>query len=173
MPISVSISVKLPNKRMFDGKLFVEALEKQMQQKTVPALTGMFEKTVEGWDDKPSFKSSKIHEADRIGVRVYASGGRAANIYRLVNNGAPAHEIASGKLGFLLFRPGYSSSTRPRILGSRAKRRFGNYIFPQVVNHPGFEAREFDQTIADAHYPDFVRDMQEVFRNPIFLEGSL
>lgn len=158
---------------MFDGKLFVEALEKQLQEKTVPALTGMFEKTVDGWDDKPAFRNSKIRESNRIGVKVFASGGRAANIYRLVNNGAPPHEIASGKLGFLLFRPGYSASTRPQTLSSRAKRRFGNYIFPRVVNHPGFEARKFDQTIADTHYPDFVKDMQEVFRNPMFIEGNL
>ena len=169
----IRITVKLPNKRMFDGKLFVEALEKQLQQKTVPALTNMFEKTVEGWDDKPTFKNSRIHESDRIGVRVYASGGRAARIYALVNNGAPAHEIAAGKLGFLLFRPGYRAATSPRIIGSRAKQRFGNYIYPRVVNHPGFEPRLFDSTIAFAHAPEFVRDMQEVFRNPLFLEGNL
>jgi hypothetical protein len=34
-------------------------------------------------------------------------------------------------------------------------------VASHLVHHPGFDAREFSQTIADTHEPEFREDMQQ------------
>jgi hypothetical protein len=160
--VDIRISVKLPDPSRFSSEKFIDAIERAQRDKTVPALTNMFKQTVEGWANKPDFRSEKIRTSSSIGVRVYAAGEHADQ-YALVVRGSPAHTIRPKNGGFLRFQPGYRAGTRPRMLNSRSLQRFGGYVQAEGVHHPGFEAREFDEVIGETHKPDFERDMQEAF----------
>lgn len=164
MPINISLKAIVPkDMSVFDGNAYVGRLVRKQLSETIPALELVFRQTVDGWEHKPQFKGQQKITRNSITMSVSASGPHADQ-YALVNSGSPPHQIRAGRLGFLLFRPGYRASTRPRMLSSRAKQRFGNYIFPRVVNHPGFEAREFDETIAEIFEPVFAADMAEAMK---------
>lgn len=160
----IRISIKLPDPSKFSSQRFIDAIEKAQQDKIVPALKNLFRQTVEGWQNPPEFMSEKIRTPNSIGVRVFA-GGPNAEKYALVVKGSPRHPIYPKNRGLLYFRPGYVPSTKPRVLSSRAYSRSGDYVSASKVDHPGFEAREFDQVIGEQHKPDFERDMQDAIND--------
>jgi hypothetical protein len=160
----IRISVTMPDMSKFSAKEYVDRIAQAQRDKTVPELTRLFKLTVDGWDNKPRFDWEQQITSHSIGVRVY-SAGENSDQYALVVKGSPPHTIRSKNGGLLHYQPGYRPSTKPRILSSHAKSRFGAYISTPVVNHPGFDAREFDQAIAETHKPDFERDMQDAMRN--------
>jgi len=87
-----------------------------------------------------------------------------SEIYALVNAGSPPHPIYPRKGGFLRFKPGYRPATTPGQLRSRRAYRSGKYVIARSISdpeHPGFEARNFDELVAKEYDPQFVKDMQE------------
>jgi hypothetical protein len=160
MGLRVSIRVTVP-KEVISQIGFQEAIARAQREKTAPELKRLFAKTVEGWENKPYWNQDQKVSSARISMAVSA-GGPNADQYALVNNGASPHAIwPRSRNGFLRFQPGYQSATRPHILSSRSKQRFGGFVSARMVNHPGFEAREFDQAVADEYAPYFEQDMQD------------
>lgn len=159
MAVEVSITVTVPKSLLNDAQVRAE-IERTLKADTTRDLKAQFDKTVEGWLDKPSFSQRFTNRVDYLSVTVFASGPNA-DTYALVNAGAPAHTITPRRGGLLRFQPGYQAATRPRVIGSRAKRRSGAYIATMQVQHPGFEAREFDQVIAETVDPKFRKDIQD------------
>jgi hypothetical protein len=163
MGISIRVSVKVP-KEVFNRQAVVERIISTQKTKTAPALENYFRKTTEGWQNPPEWTRRQTVTSHSIAMAVFASGNNADQ-YRLVNNGAPPHSIQPRQQGGMLhFQPGYHASTKPRVLASGAFSRFGNYISTMSVDHPGFEPRDFDQTVAETHYDDFVQDMQDAMK---------
>ena len=160
---NISIKITMPDMENFKGENYVKRLTDKMRSDTIPALRLAFNHTVEGWENRPDFKSNIDVTSSSISVSVYPSGPNADQ-YALVSKGSPPHTIRPKNGGLLKFQPGYNSATRPRILSSRSKVRFGNYVTAKVVNHPGFEAREFPETISDMYYPIFLDEMQEAMK---------
>lgn len=148
---------------VFDGNAYVGRLVRKQLSETIPALETVFRHTVDGWEHKPTFKGTQRITRNSITMSVSASGPHADQ-YALVNSGSPPHTINARRGGLLRFQRGYRASTRPRMLSSRAKSRFGPYVGAVQVNHPGFEAREFDETIAELFQPIFEADMAEAMR---------
>jgi len=91
---------------------------------------------------------------------VIHSGGNNTEQYALVNAGARPHVIRPRHARILKFQRGYRAATRPRVIGSHAAARYGPVVTAQAVHHPGFEAREFDETIAKEYAPRFREDMR-------------
>lgn len=163
MGISIRVTVKVP-KEVFNRRAVVERIIAAQKTKTAPALETYFRKTTEGWQTPPEWTRRQTVTSQSIAMAVFASG-KNADQYRLVNNGAPPHSIQPSQQGGMLrFRPGYHASTKPRVLASGPFNRFGNFISTMSVDHPGFEPRDFDQAVAEAHFDDFVRDMQDAMK---------
>jgi hypothetical protein len=163
MGISVRIKVKIPEE-VFNRQAVVERIIAAQRTKTAPALESYFRKTTEGWQTPPEWSRRQTVTSHSIAMAVFASGPHADQ-YKLVNNGASPHSIRPRQQGGMLrFQPGYHAATKPHVLSSNAFSRFGNFISSMGVEHPGFEAREFDLAVAEAHFDDFARDMQDAMK---------
>lgn len=171
MAIRVSVKLTVPDK-VLNPQNVIDEIAKTQRNKTAPDVKRLFKQTVEGWQNPPTFIHRQQILRNEIGVTISATGSRmglhgltAANQYSLVNAGADPHPIptpgTTAQGGFLRFQRGYHSSTRPRVLSSRAYMRYGPYSAALSVDHRGFEAREFDQMIADEYTDTFRDDMQE------------
>jgi hypothetical protein len=148
---------------ILDSSSIRSEIKSKMRSKTGPEIRDEFEKTVEGWDNAPNFNVTVYDSVNSIITHVFPSGAGTTQ-YERVNEGAPPHRITPRRRGMLRFQTGYRPATSPRVIGSRAKSRFGNFISTPSVNHPGFEARKFDETIAEAYADTFAEDMQEAIR---------
>lgn len=156
MAISIRVSVKIPE-LVINSKLVQHAIERKMQTKTGPDLQKEFKKTVEGWSNPPPFNPHVYHGRDLRTV-VYTESER----YGWVNFGTDAHRITPKNVrGLLRFQPGYRAATRPGVIGSSRPSRFGDHVSSRGVFHPGVEARNFDQMIAEGYADTFVEDIQE------------
>ena len=160
MTASVQIIVTVPDSLINDARVRDE-IEKALRTRTAPELRRQFNKTVEGWGHKPGFSQKFASRTDYISATVYASGPNADQ-YGIVNYGSPPHRIPARRGGMLRFYSGYSAATRPRVIGSRAKRRSGEiWVAREIPKHPGFDAREFDVAIAEEIAPGFEKDINE------------
>lgn len=128
-----------------------------------PRVKKDFEGTVEGWENKPVFQTRLTIRTDRVTLLVWPSGDNA-NQYNLVSAGSPAHRIPGSGVKRMSFKAGYKSATRPGSLKSSAKVRSGPIVGAQVVNHPGFEGRDFYKQIAKKNQPAFRRDQENALR---------
>jgi len=164
MSAQIQIKVTVPE-IVLNSATVRDAIMRKMQKKTAPDLQRMFRGTVNGWQDKPDFlqqfRNSPSEVSTTVRPGLNSSGGKT---YVIVNNGAEPHRITPRRGGMLRFQPGYRAGTRPRVLNSRSYSRFGSFISAQAVNHPGFEAREFDQEIADQYADTFVDDMNDAIK---------
>ena len=171
MALRVSVQLTVPD-QVLNPQNVIDEIAKTQRNKTAPEVQRMFRSTVVGWNNPPKFAYRQRIASDEIGVTIYASGSRvgshgltAVDQYSLVNAGAKRHPIplpgTTALGGFLRFQRGYHSSTRPRVLSSRAYQRYGPYSTALSVNHLGFDAREFDQEIADQYTDTFRDDMQD------------
>jgi hypothetical protein len=156
---NIRITVKVPE-IVLNSDFILTRISQKMKSKTGPDLRALFRRTVEGWDNPPDF-SQKFHVGrDYCSTTVWPSG-RNKNQYNLVNEGSPPHIILPRRARMLRFQVGYRAATKPRVIGSSAKQRFGPYTGSAGVAHPGFEAREFDSAIAEEYQDTFAADMQD------------
>lgn len=162
MSARISITVKVPEVVLRTEFIRVSILQ-QMQRKTAPDLQRLFKQTVQGWKDPPVFLQKFTNSPSEVSTTVWpGQNTKGGKIYALVNAGSPRHPIFPRRRGGMLrFYAGYRPSTRPRVLRSGPNARFGDYVGSYGVNHPGFEAREFDSTIAEQYEETFVEDMQD------------
>jgi len=167
----ISVTLNVPNKILNPQNVIREIARVQRSQ-TAPDVRRLFQRTVVGWKNPPGFPNIQKIERDSIGITTSAIGTirsshglTATQQYALVNVGANQHPIPTPGTtavgGWLRFQRGYSSSTRPRVLSSRAYIRSGVFRRARSVDHPGFDPREFDAEIADQYTPTFTADMQD------------
>lgn len=157
--VSFSVKVSLPEKP-FTTKKWLDEVARTQRQTSVPRLKALFQKTVFGWSKKPDFGWSQTRTANEMSITMYPQG-EAADIWQLVNAGSPPHSIMPKRGGFLSFRPGYRSATKPGSLQSGRAYRSGKYVGAGRVEHPGFEARDFIELIAQEYENPYVGDIQD------------
>lgn len=157
--VSIRVTVSLP-KTDFASKKWLDSIARVQRTNSVPVLRKLFKETVFGWSRKPDFGWSQSKSASEITIRMYPTGPNA-EIWALVSAGAPRHTIQPQKPnGILSFRPGYRSATKPGTLKSSRAYRSGKPVIAKVVDHPGFEGRNFPELIAQKFADDFGMDMQ-------------
>lgn len=158
--VSVKIKVNLP-KTKFATKKWLDGVASAQRTSTVPALRALFRKTVFGWKEKPDFGWSQTKSQDEIGITMYPRGP-GADIWAMLNQGIPPHQIYPRKQGGMLrFQPGYRASTTPGSIMSKRAYRSGKPISVPHVNHPGVQARSFTQAIVFEYAMNFTKDMQK------------
>lgn len=160
--VSIRVEVLLP-KGKFATKGWLDEIARVQRRTSVPRLRKLFQKTVFGWSKKPDFGWAQRRSADAMSITMYPQG-IYADKWELVNAGSPPHTIRPKK-GFLRFRPGYRSATTPGQLQSRRAYRSGKYIGVRKVDHPGFEARKFDELIAQEYENPYMNEMQDAINN--------
>ena len=156
--VAIRVNVTVP-KEVLNSQAVVEALKRMLRTQTAPDLRQMFQGTTEGWKSRPGWFQRYEFQTGRLSAFVFPTGN-AASTYALVNAGSPPHTIRRRRSPTLRFQTGYRPATTPRVLTSRAAARSGEVITPTQVRHPGFEAREFDATIAERYQPVFEFDVQ-------------
>lgn len=162
--VKILVRAITPRKKPFDFSAFEREIREEMRIGVKPDVVKELKKTVEGWETPVRFGTRLTVRRDSIELFAFATGP-GADTYNLVSSGAPEHEIRPRTPGgSLTFQTGYVPATRPRVLSSKRKRRFGPAISVRRVMHPGFEAREFYETVADVYRPEYRRRIKNALQ---------
>lgn len=168
----VKIAVYCP-KTFFRYQTVKDSISLFMRKKTAPEVKALFRQTVYGWSHKPRFQQKLTNRPDYMAMSVWASGDNA-NQYSLVNFGTRPHTIYPVNAKMLRFKWGgrgsYRASTTPGKLMSKRHYKTGPVRSFLSVDHPGFEARRFDQTIAEQYRDTFKKDMRTAIRAAVSAE---
>ena len=138
-------------------------IERAMRRKTGPEIRAEFHKTVNGWNDQPSFNPSYHNTSEYVSTTVRPSGKGTTN-YERVNNGVESHWLGPKRSGALHFKAFRQASTWPRLIRSQRSRRFGPYWHSKGHMSGVVEPREFDEVIALEYADTFAEDMQDAIR---------
>lgn len=144
---------------LFDA--FEKEIRDSMTSEANPELRTEFYKTVDSWETPVYFRGTIRTIPGKSITLTVAPYGSGKELYQLVARGARPHVIEPRRAEYLRFQRGYRSATRVRWIGSRRKQRFGDTVMTQHVNHPGFEARNWDYEIAEQYTPRFIQLMNE------------
>jgi len=137
---------------------FLNAMRKQATE-----IKREFEKTTESWEHEVKFEST-------VGLRRTPPGPEVLvwtddEIYGYVNDGTRPHPIFPVRARMLRFQWGgkgsYTPKTTPRVIGSKSGGPSGPVVHRPYVQHPGTEARHFDEEIQKQHEPKFKRAMEK------------
>jgi hypothetical protein len=157
--VKILVRTISPRKTPFDFKAFEREFRKEFNTNIKQDVLSDFDRTVDGWRNKPDFGSKLRIFPHMITFDVFAIG-KNADQYNLVDAGSPEHPIvphASRPGGRLRYRRGYTPATTPRVISSRRSQRSGPFVIAKAVNHPGFEGREFYKTIGEDYLFEYRR----------------
>lgn len=135
----MKLTVKVPRAVFGNPGALVRAIDNGLDNLAELARVD-FETTVETWENPPEFTIE-----EKPGERIV---GTDNEVYGFVNNGTPPHIIVGKPGKGLAFSPGGRPKTTPGVIGSTSGSRGSGVIVRPRVNHPGTEARNFDQAIA-------------------------
>lgn len=110
--------------------------------------------TTQTWSHKPDFEIQEP-SADRRVV------GTDDEIYGYVTHGTKPHIIVprNGKM-LTWIGANYRPKTRPRYIGSNKGGNDNTIVYTKMVQHPGTEAREFDEAVAEKWRDQLPKIMQ-------------
>lgn len=148
------ITVFVPKSIVGDPRKLARAVANALDGAMIGAQAD-FQVTTQTWEHQPTFTLSKPNEDTRI-----VSTDDA--IYGYVNFGTKPHIIVPRNGKVLTWIGGnFKAKTRPRVIGSNKGSNKGNTIvYTKLVQHPGNEAREFDETIAKKWCRELPKTMQ-------------
>ena len=154
-----TVRVIVPKGKVFDAKKLVRGLANGMDALAEGILVD-FEVTTQTWEHQPEFAITKLNAVDRV-------IGTTDRIYGFVNDGTPPHLIYPKNGRALTFMGPYRAKTRPAQIRSY-KGATGNTITytRAPVQHPGTDARSFDQAIKNK----WVRRSQETVQRAVDAE---
>lgn len=136
----ISLRAIIPKGTILDAEALARAIENTLDG-VAKDIKVDFDVTTQTWKDRPDFAIEK-----RDG---YRSVSTEDEIYGYVNFGTRPHLIMARPGGGLRFQTGFRPKTRVRYIGSNAGGASGPFVGAKSVQHPGSEAREFDQTIQE------------------------
>jgi hypothetical protein len=116
--------------------------------------------TTQTWAKKPDFEISEPDPYSRV-------IGTDDEIYGYVNDGTKPHLIVARNGKALAFGVPSGAKTTPRVIGSSAGRKGSTMIRRKAVQHPGTDAREFDQAIAEKWENQLPTTMQRAIDSEI------
>jgi len=113
--------------------------------------------TVSQWSTQPKFE--KLVQVGPESVEVLV--GTDDFVYKLVSGGTRPHIIRVKRARALRFQAGYKAKTMPGVISSQSGGAFGPNVYALQVQHPGTEARKFEETIGKKWRPRFKREMEQ------------
>lgn len=143
----------IPKKLSVDPLKMARVITNTMQA-TALAIQTDFKATTQTWETKPSFAIDSPTPYERV-------IGTDDDIYSMLNEGTPEHDIVPKMGKVLVFRTPFRPKSRPRYIGSNAGSKGGNVVFTRKpVHHPGTEPRAWNTTIAEKWRKQFATIMQ-------------
>jgi hypothetical protein len=129
-----------------------------------------FRKTTETWKHQPKFED----EISLTGPGPILTVFTEDEIYGYVSGGTRPHEIWAGiytgksdkkQLSFVWGGKGsYKAKTKPGVIGSSKGGATGSLTHRAYVQHPGTEARKFEETIQKKRQKWFKREMEKAMK---------
>ena len=101
-----------------------------------------FATTTQTWGDKPEFA---IEQPDPY-TRIVGTDGE---IYGMLNEGTPAHDIRPRNGRILRFGTPFRAKTVPRSISSGPGSKGKNVVWSRGVHHPGTKPRKWDEAIRE------------------------
>ncbi len=101
-----------------------------------------FDVTTQTWSNPPKAKIELI--GDTV-ANIFIADER----YTWVNEGTRPHPIPKTGTARLVFQANYKAKTVVRTIASTTGGPFGPTVYARAVEHPGTEARKFDEVIAE------------------------
>jgi hypothetical protein len=131
--------------KKFNDKAIYQQLVSGMEQ-VVDEGHELFQKTVKDFNSKPAFEKNVKAEENRIEGYVLTDDEN----YKRLDRGTKPHVIRPKRPGgMLVFRLPFRSKTGLHRLPSRKGSIGKNVIFARKVNHPGFEARRYQERVSE------------------------
>jgi len=100
-----------------------------------------FDVTTRTWTNPPKAKIQLVGDTTAL---IFISNDR----YTWVNEGTKAHQILPRNASRLVFQANYKAKTVVGTIASRPGGSFGPTVYSMGVEHPGTQARKFDDLIA-------------------------
>lgn len=145
-------------KRLQKGHFRLEMLNAMRKAGTV--VKKDFEKTTATWNHKPKF----VVVISLTGPGPVMLVDTDDKIYGYVTKGTEPHLIVPRRAKALSFTWGgkgsYKAKTKPGVIGSSTGGPTGKRVFRAYVEHPGTEARKFDEAIKKRREKWFKRQME-------------
>jgi hypothetical protein len=157
MPFSAKVFV--PKSLIANPKGLARAVANGLDGAAAGALVD-FQVTTATWSRKVQFLIDKS-QADRRIV------GTDDEIYGYVSGGTKPHIIVAHGKALVFPGGGFRPKTRPRYIGSNKGSKGGAVIFRPVVHHPGTEAREFDEAIAEKWQKELPKTLQRAIDSEV------
>lgn len=137
----VGIKVIIPKRAMAEPRKMAQAIKNALDGAAKAAQVD-FNVTAQTWQHKPAFTIDSPSDFSRV-------IGTDDEVYGYVNSGTRPHVIKPRNGKVLAFGSSFSPKTAPRVIGSGGGSKGGGTVFSRGVNHPGTDAREFDQAKAE------------------------
>lgn len=154
-------------KKLDEGKMRLQLLNGLRLVRT-QMLEG-FHKTTKTWEHKVEFVGSKPSLKEDLPTISVTTDD---DIYTLVNEGSPRHYIPLGHLDYpLFFHSEYGAKTAPGVIDSWEGGPGEKDTFADVVDHPGFPGRKFDEAIGVALQDFFFKTMEEAMQKAARASG--
>jgi len=141
---TIGITV-LPPAKPINEKRLLKALETACNQ-TLRSMQKDFQKTTRTWNTPVTFVVVKMTPN---GQDLEGATGTDNKIYLYVTRGTKPHIIRAKNGKVLSFPSKYRAKTRRRVIRSYTGGGSGARRYAKEVKHPGTQAREFEEEIAD------------------------
>jgi len=157
----MAILVKTIKPQRFNDRAFRARIQ-STARKVAGEMEKDFKATTATWKHKVKFEKLVDVAASPVQILV----GTDDEIYGYVNNGTKPHPIFAGiytgrsNKAVLAFPSAYKAKTQPRVIGSEGGGGFGDTVVVPFVQHPGTDARHFDEVIRDKWEPRFKREIE-------------
>jgi hypothetical protein len=138
----VDMQVIVPTKFLRDPIRFERAIENTLDG-AAKDIQVDFNVTTSTWNNKPRFYIRRSK-----GERFIGTDGV---VYKFISGGTRPHIIKAHTLkGLAFYATGFRPKSRVRYIGAnKGQRANKDFRRPMVVHHPGTEAREYPQVIAE------------------------
>lgn len=126
---------------IFDLVEFDRVVENALEE-TAQAIYADYQVTMQTWTKRAEFV---IKPGPGYSRDIYTEN----EIYGYVSGGTRPHTIRAKNAPVLAFQGGYKAKTTPQKIKSGAGGPFGPTVFAVEVDHPGTEARNFEEVIGN------------------------
>lgn len=157
MPASVKVFI--PRSLVADPQKLARAVTNALDGAAAGALVD-FKTTTATWSHRVAFQIDKGRPDRRV-------VGTDDEIYGYVTGGTRPHVIVAHGKALAFPGGGFRPKTRVRTIGSNKGSKGKGVVFRKMVHHPGTDAREFEDAIAEKWQTELPVTMQRAIDSEV------
>lgn len=149
MPVQIKIEAIVPERNYFSKRAsrLQDELVATLRGQVTLTLVGALRERSANWSKSPRW-NAKITTGARLVLDLKPTGP-GEKLWRWVSGGTGRHDITPRRRKWLKFETGYVPKTLPKGTYGQAGAYVGGSVFTQYVDHPGIEARAFEEDVVD------------------------